>query len=56
VLVASGATIGVLPTLARRCEGVIVGSALRADGIAGGPIDPKRASEFARAFRTSFGS
>jgi membrane complex biogenesis BtpA family protein len=55
VLVASGATIGVLPSLARRCEGVIVGSALRADGVAGGPIDAKRASEFARAFRTSFG-
>jgi len=55
VLVASGATIGALPALSRRCEGVIVGSALRADGIAGGPIDARRASEFARAFRTSFG-
>ncbi len=54
VLVASGATIGTLPALARRSEGVIVGSALRADGVAGGPIDPKRASEFARAFRSSF--
>jgi membrane complex biogenesis BtpA family protein len=54
VLVASGATIGTLPALARRSEGVIVGSALRADGIAGGPVDAKRASEFARAFRSSF--
>ena len=54
VLVASGATIGTLPPLARRSEGVIVGSALRADGVAGGPVDAKRASEFARAFRSSF--
>jgi hypothetical protein len=53
-LVASGATIGTLPPLARRSEGVIVGSALRADGVAGGPVDAKRASEFARAFRSSF--
>jgi membrane complex biogenesis BtpA family protein len=56
VLVASGATIGALPSLARRCDGVIVGSALRADGIAGGAIDAQRAQEFARAFRSAFGS
>ena len=56
VLVASGATIGALPALARRCDGVIVGSALRADGVAGGPIDAKRAHEFARAFRSAFGT
>jgi membrane complex biogenesis BtpA family protein len=56
LLVASGATIGGLPSLARRCDGVIVGSALRADGVAGGRIDAKRANDFARAFRTSFAS
>jgi membrane complex biogenesis BtpA family protein len=55
VLVASGTTIGALPSLARRCDGVIVGSALRADGVAGGPVDVKRTLEFARAFRSSFG-
>ena len=54
VLVASGATIGALGSLARRCDGVIVGSALRGDGVAGGPIDAKRSQEFARAFRLSF--
>jgi membrane complex biogenesis BtpA family protein len=56
VLVASGATIETLPPLARRCDGVIVGSALRADGVAGGPVDERRAHEFARAFRLAFGS
>ncbi len=55
VLVASGATIATLPALAGHCSGVIVGSALRADGIAGGPVDEKRAHEFVRAFRTAFG-
>jgi uncharacterized protein len=55
VLVASGATINTLPSIARRCDGVIVGSALRADGIAGGPVDARRAQEFTRAFRSAFG-
>jgi predicted TIM-barrel enzyme len=55
VLVASGATIDSLPALAGRCDGVIVGSALRADGVAGGPVDSARATEFARAFRAAFG-
>ncbi|HEY2516211.1 MAG TPA: BtpA/SgcQ family protein [Polyangiaceae bacterium] len=55
VLVASGATIATLPALARRCDGVIVGSALRVDGMAGGPIDATRAKEFARGFRSAFG-
>jgi membrane complex biogenesis BtpA family protein len=56
VLVASGATIPALAGLARRSDGVIVGSALRADGVAGGSIDPARAREFERAFRSAFGS
>jgi len=51
VLVASGVTVESLPSVAPMCDGVIVGSALRADGTAGGPIDPRRAEEFAAAFR-----
>ena len=51
VLVASGATVDSLGELAGLCDGVIVGSALRNDGIAGGPIEPGRASQFANAFR-----
>ena len=54
VLVASGATEASLETLAQYANGVIVGSALRADGRAGGPIDEARASSFARAFRRAF--
>jgi uncharacterized protein len=54
VLVASGATIESLPELARLADGVIVGSALRRDGKAGGSIDHDRASSFARAFREAF--
>ena len=55
VLVASGATIETLDRLAATCDGVIVGSALRADGRAGGPIDPVSAGKFAEAFRRAFG-
>ncbi len=51
VLVASGATVDSLPVLAGLCDGVIVGSTLRAGGIAGGPIDATRAERFAAAFR-----
>ncbi len=54
ILVASGATEGMLGSLAASCNGVIVGSALRADGIAGGPIDKERARSFAAAFRNVF--
>jgi len=50
ILVASGATIETLPELAALVDGVIVGSALREGGVAGGPIDPARARAFARAF------
>jgi membrane complex biogenesis BtpA family protein len=55
VLVASGATIDELGRLAQACDGVIVGSALRGDGKAGGPIDGERAKRFAQAFRGAFG-
>lgn len=54
VLVASGATVESLPGLARACDGVIVGSALRADGRAGGPVDGEAARRFAGAFRAAF--
>ncbi|MBK6460020.1 MAG: BtpA/SgcQ family protein [Myxococcales bacterium] len=54
VLVASGATVASLPTLAEHADGVIVGSALRADGHAGGPIDAGAAATFAAAFRRAF--
>lgn len=54
VLVASGATVATLPSLAEHADGVVVGSALRADGHAGGPIDPRAAATFAAAFRRAF--
>jgi membrane complex biogenesis BtpA family protein len=54
LLVASGATEAQLHALAEHADGVIVGSALRANGVAGGAIDPRRAEAFARAFRAAF--
>jgi membrane complex biogenesis BtpA family protein len=54
IYVASGAKIGDLSALARLVDGVIVGSALRKNGVAGGPIDAERARKFADAFRASF--
>ncbi len=55
VLVASGATLAALPELAGLCDGVIVGSALRADGRAGGPVDEGAARRFADGFFAAFG-
>jgi membrane complex biogenesis BtpA family protein len=55
VLVASGATPEELVRLATACDGVIVGSALRGDGRAGGPVDGEKAKRFAHAFRAAFG-
>jgi hypothetical protein len=55
VLVASGATIASLPALAGLCDGVVVGSALRATGVAGDPVDAAAAAAFAKAFRAAFG-
>jgi len=52
VLVASGATVASWPALAAFADGVVVGSALRTDGIAGGPIDESRARAFADGFRS----
>jgi membrane complex biogenesis BtpA family protein len=54
VYVASGATLEALPRLALLCDGVVVGSALRTDGRAGGPVDVARAAAFAAAFRRAF--
>jgi membrane complex biogenesis BtpA family protein len=54
VLVASGATEDALGALAQMCDGVIVGSALRRDGRAGGPVDPAKARAFGAAFRRAF--
>jgi membrane complex biogenesis BtpA family protein len=54
VLVASGATLESLGQLAGRCDGVIVGSALREGGMAGGAVVAERARGFAEAFRRAF--
>lgn len=54
VYVASGAVSGSLTALAEFADGVIVGSALRKGGVAGGAIDAGRARTFAKAFRTAF--
>jgi hypothetical protein len=55
VYVASGATVDALPRLASRCDGVLVGSALRAGGRAGEPLDAAAVEAFAAAFRRAFG-
>jgi membrane complex biogenesis BtpA family protein len=54
VYVASGATHASLPRLAASCDGVVVGSALRADGVAGARVAAERAMAFAEAFRHAF--
>lgn len=56
VFVASGALPEDLAALAEHADGVIVGSALRKGGVAGGPIDAGRAKAFAKAFRAAFGA
>lgn len=54
VLVASGATLETLAPLASFSDGVVVGSALRKGGVAGGPVDADLAKAFADAFRAAF--
>jgi membrane complex biogenesis BtpA family protein len=54
VYVASGALPELLSSLADVSDGVIVGSALRVNGRAGGRVDPTRAASFARAFREAY--
>jgi len=56
VLVASGATVGTLAMLLAVADGVIVGSDLRMDGRAGGPVDAERAMRFGEAFRKVAGA
>jgi membrane complex biogenesis BtpA family protein len=56
VLVASGSTVEALGAIAQHAHGVIVGSALREGGVAGGPILAARAEQFAKAFRAAFRS
>ncbi len=50
VYVASGVSEATLPSL-RRAHGLIVGSCLRADGRAGGPVDFTLARRFAESYR-----
>lgn len=54
VLVASGATVDSLPSLAAHSNGVIVGTALRAGNVPGRPIDVTLANSFATAFRAAY--
>jgi membrane complex biogenesis BtpA family protein len=54
VLVASGVTLASLGVVAGSSDGVVVGSALRRGGIAGGAIDPHLAEQFAAAFCKAF--
>ncbi len=54
VLVASGATLSTLSSLAAHADGVIVGSALRVGGVPGGTVDGVSAKQFAEAFRQTF--
>jgi membrane complex biogenesis BtpA family protein len=55
VYVASGTSPEELgPLAAAGAHGVVVGSWLRKDGRAGGPIDARRAARFAKAFRRAF--
>jgi predicted TIM-barrel enzyme len=49
VLVASGVTEESLPGLRGKCDGVIVGTAIKRGRRAGAPVDPVRARRFARA-------
>lgn len=50
----SGAMVATLPMLSKYIDVLIVGSALRSGGRAGGLIDAEAASRFADAFRASF--
>ncbi len=54
VLVASGATVEMLPEIAQFANGVIVGSAVREEGTAGHPVDRVRATRFREAFLGAF--
>lgn len=51
VIAASGVTHDTVRDTLAACDGVIVGSALREGGKAGGPVDSKRAIDFVRRAR-----
>lgn len=55
LLVASGVRLENVASWARAVDGIVVGSALRRDGRAGGPIDPSRAAALADAYRRASG-
>lgn len=54
VLIASGATLKNMDAFAAQVDGIVVGSALRRNGKAGGPIDTDRARAFAVAYAKAF--
>jgi membrane complex biogenesis BtpA family protein len=51
IFVASGATERTVAALLARCDGVVVGTAIKRGRRAGGPIDPALAKRFVRAAR-----
>jgi membrane complex biogenesis BtpA family protein len=51
VFVASGATERTAKSLLAKCDGLIVGTAIKRGRRAGGPVDPKLAKAFVRAVR-----
>lgn len=51
--VASGATKETLREILATCDGVIVGTAIKAGGKAGEPVDLARAKAFVAAFRNA---
>jgi hypothetical protein len=52
VFVASGATERTVKALLTKCDGVIVGTAIKRGRRAGGPVDPKLARSFVRALKS----
>ncbi|MGE3802881.1 MAG: BtpA/SgcQ family protein [Candidatus Kapaibacterium sp.] len=46
VLAGSGVTVDNVQSILSTCDGAIVGSSLKVDGIAGNPVDPELAREF----------
>lgn len=54
VLIASGASLKNLDAFATQVDGIVVGSALRKNGKAGGAVDADRAKTFAAAYAKAF--
>ncbi|MEI6828566.1 MAG: BtpA/SgcQ family protein [Synechococcaceae cyanobacterium ELA445] len=53
VLIGSGATVETMATLAARCDGVIVGTALKHGGVLDQPVDPRRVRDLKRVLPQS---